>query len=65
MIIVPAFEKFIKNRYKGWDSPTGKKIEQGKSSFAELEAYTLKNGEPAIQSGRQEMLENIVNEYIS
>ncbi|NLX24061.1 MAG: xylose isomerase [Phycisphaerae bacterium] len=60
-----AFAKFIRNRYKGWDTPFGRKIERGKATFAELEKYTLKNGEPRIQSGRQEMLENILNEYIA
>lgn len=57
-------EKFIAGRYKGWDTAFGKQIEQGKVGFKELEQYTLKNGEPAVQSGRQEMLENILNEYI-
>jgi xylose isomerase len=32
--------------------------------FKELEAYTLEHGEPALQSGRQELLENLLNEYI-
>jgi xylose isomerase len=32
--------------------------------FEELEAYTLKNGEPKIQSGKQEYIENLINEYI-
>jgi xylose isomerase len=58
------FEKFIKSRYAGWDTDLGARIEKGKSSFTELEAYTLKHGEPKLQSGRQEMLENIFNEYI-
>jgi xylose isomerase len=57
-------EKFVKERYQGWDSGIGKKIEQGKAGFEELEAYTLKHGEPALQSGHQELLENILNEYI-
>jgi len=64
MIKDKTFEKFIKNRYAGWDKPLGKKIEKGKVGLAELEAYTLKNGEPKVQSGRQEMLENILNTYI-
>lgn len=59
-----VFDKFIKERYSGWDKDLGKKIEEGKVGFTELEEYTLKNGEPAIQSGRQEMLENILNDYI-
>ncbi len=57
-------EKFVQKRYSGWDKGIGKLIEQGKVGFAELEAYTLKQGEPALQSGRQEYLENILNEYI-
>lgn len=58
------FEKAIKKRYSGWDTDFGKKIESGKMDFAKLEEYTIKNGEPKLQSGRQEMLENLLNEYI-
>jgi len=57
-------EKMVQARYAGWDKGLGKRIEQGKESFASLEAYTLKNGEPEPESGRQELLENILNEYI-
>lgn len=57
-------EKFIRDRYKGWNTSFGKKIEKGRATFEQMEAYTLKNGEPRIQSGRQEMLENILNEYL-
>lgn len=64
MIRDGKFEKFVKNRYSGWDKAFGKKIESGKATFAQLEKYTFQNGEPAIQSGRQEMLEIILNEYI-
>jgi xylose isomerase len=43
----------------------GKKIEQGKVGFKELEAYMLKKGEAAdCVSGRQEFLENLINEFI-
>jgi len=59
------FEKFIARRYAGWDGGIGKQIEQGKAGFAELEAYTMKRGEPKTVSGRQEMLENILNDYIA
>ncbi len=57
-------ETFVKKRYAGWDKGIGKQIEQGKVGFAELEAYTFKHGEPELQSGRQEFLENLLNEYI-
>jgi xylose isomerase len=57
-------EDIVKQRYSGWDTGLGADIEARKMNFAELEAYTLRNGEPAVQSGRQEMVENILNEYI-
>ena len=64
MIRQKKFEKFIKARYAGWDQSLGKKIENGKCTFEELENFTLKNGEPKINSGRQEMLENLLNQYL-
>ena len=59
-----ALAKFIKQRYANWDKGLGRKIERGAVGFEELEAHTLKYGEPKVQSGRQEMLENILNQYI-
>jgi xylose isomerase len=56
---------FVKQRYASWDSGIGAKIESGKSSFKDLEAYMLKKGEAAPNtSGRQEFLENLINEFI-
>ncbi len=57
--------EFVKNRYASWDSGVGSKIESGKASFKELEAYMLKKGEAGANvSGRQEFLENLINEFI-
>ena len=57
--------EFVKNRYASWDGGIGAKIESGKAGFKELEAYMLKQGEvtPNV-SGRQEFLENLINEFI-
>ena len=57
-------DAFVKNRYRTWDSGIGKDIEQGKTSFKQLEAHVLKHGEPKLESGRQEFLENLINEFI-
>lgn len=57
-------DDFVKARYSTFDSGIGAQIEKGEVGFAELEAFTLKNGEPALGSGRQEMMENLVNEFI-
>jgi xylose isomerase len=56
----------VKQRYASWDTGVGAEIEAGKHDFASLEAYTLKKGHPAPNvSGRQELIENIVNRYFS
>jgi xylose isomerase len=56
---------FVKNRYRSYDSGIGKQIESGTASFASLEKYMLEKGNAAPnESGRQEMLENIVNDYL-
>jgi xylose isomerase len=58
-------EKFVKERYASWDGGIGAKIESGKAGFKELEAHVLKKGEAAANaSGRQEFLENLINEFI-
>ena len=56
---------FIKQRYASWDSGIGADIEAGKVSMKQCSEYMLKKGEISPNaSGRVEMLENIVNEYI-
>ena len=57
--------EFVKQRYSSWDRGIGAKIESGKASFRDLEAYMLKQGDAAPNtSGRQEFLENLINEFI-
>jgi xylose isomerase len=43
----------------------GAEIEAGKHDFASLEAYMLKKGDAEKNvSGRQEMIENVLNRYL-
>ena len=57
--------EFVKQRYASWDAGIGAKIEAGKMDFAALENYMLKQGDAAANvSGRQEFLENLINEFI-
>ncbi len=57
--------EFVKQRYSSWDSGIGARIESGKEDFASLEAYMLKKGDITPNtSGRQEFLENLINEFI-
>ena len=56
---------FVKQRYSSWDTGIGRDIERGKAGFRELEAYMLKKGDVAPNaSGRQEFLENLINDFI-
>ena len=58
-------EEFVRNRYASWDEGIGARIESGQASFAELEAYILQKTEPIQnESGRQEWLEGLINEFI-
>lgn len=57
-------DEFVKQRYASFDSGIGAKIESGAADLDSLTQYALANGEPQIPSGRQEMLENLVNEFI-
>jgi len=60
-----ALDKIVKDRYSTWDSGVGSEIEAGKASFKSLEKYMLDKGEiSANKSGRQEMVENLINMYI-
>ncbi len=58
------YNKVRKDRYASFDSGKGKEFEQGKLSLEDLRNYAAENGEPAITSGRQEYLENLINRYI-
>jgi xylose isomerase len=55
---------FVKERYISFDSGIGAKIMSGQVGFEDLEKWIMKEGQPVLKSGRQEMLENILNSYI-
>ncbi|MEK6246917.1 MAG: xylose isomerase [Planctomycetales bacterium] len=55
----------LKQRYSSWDEGVGAEIESGQHSLKSLEAYMLEKGDiTANVSGRQEMLENLINRYL-
>ena len=58
------WEAFKKERYSTFDSGIGAKVEAGETTLEELEAHASSVGEPDLSSGRQEMLENLINEFI-
>ena len=60
-----ALEKIVKERYASWDGGLGAEIEAGKHDFSSLEKIMLQKGDAAPnKSGRQEMIENLINTYL-
>lgn len=59
-----VFENFIAERYSSYNNGIGLSIKNRKTSLEELQAYSLKNDKVENSSGRQELLEAILNEYI-
>ncbi len=59
-----AYKKLRTERYASFDSGAGADFESGKLSLEDLRDYAVKNGEPAVRSGRQEYFENIINQHI-
>lgn len=59
-----AFEQFKAKRYESYTAGIGKDIVNGRVGFSELEAYALIHGVTPNESGRQEQLESLLNQYI-
>ncbi|MGE5677392.1 MAG: xylose isomerase, partial [Pseudomonadota bacterium] len=59
-----ALESFVENRYASYSEGIGKKIVEASTDFEELAEYALKHDRIVLRSGRQELLEDIVNRYI-
>lgn len=55
---------FRRQRYASFDSGAGKAFEEGRLGLEDLRAHALAKGEPGQTSGKQEWLENIINQYI-
>jgi len=58
------YKKIRTDRYASFDSGAGKDFEDGKLTLEDLRAYAIDNGEPALISGKQEYIENLINRYI-
>ena len=59
-----SYLKFRNDRYASFDNGKGKEFEDGKLKLEDLREFAVANGEPKQTSGKQEWLENLVNQYI-
>jgi xylose isomerase len=58
------YKKIRADRYASFDAGKGKDFENGKLTLEDLKAYAITNGEPALISGKQEYIENLINRFI-
>lgn len=58
------FKKIRSDRYASFDEGAGKEFEAGKLTLEDLRNYAVAQGEPQVISGKQELLENLINRYI-
>jgi xylose isomerase len=55
--------KLRKERYASFDSGDGALFENNKLSLEQLRDMAVKSGEPKLRSGKQELFENIINQF--
>jgi len=53
-----------KARYSSFNTMDGESFEKGEMRLHDLHAIASSNGEPRLRSGRQELFENIINQYL-
>jgi len=58
------FLKLRKQRYASFDAGKGKEFEDGKLKLDDLRTIAQSEGEPKTTSGKQEMYEQLINQYI-
>jgi xylose isomerase len=59
-----SYNSLREKRYSSFDAGKGKDFEDGKLELTDLYNIAQENGELTLQSGKQELFENIINQYI-
>jgi xylose isomerase len=59
-----SYKKLRAERYASYDAAEGARFEKGELTLEDLRTYAMNNGEPKQVSGKQELYEMIVNQYI-
>jgi xylose isomerase len=59
-----VLDRFVIDRYASYETGIGRDIMAGEADLSALSKYIETAGEPALKSGRQEYLENLINNYL-
>jgi xylose isomerase len=58
------YAAFVKQRYASFDAGDGARFEKGQMKFEELAGLAKEYGSVGLTSGKQERLENLLNQYL-
>ena len=58
------YQEMLNARYASFDEDNGRNFEAGALSLKDLYQLAHKQAEPALKSGKQELFENIISQYI-
>ncbi len=61
----PRLRSMLQDRYESFDSGAGKRFEQRELDLTEMRDIAAATGEPACISGKQELVENLVNDHVA
>ena len=59
-----TYQQLRNERYSSFDSGKGEAFEKGNLNLEDLYKIAMDNGELPLKSGKQELFENIINQYI-
>ncbi|TSA33021.1 MAG: xylose isomerase [Porphyromonadaceae bacterium] len=64
LVIENRITDFRDNRYLSFHEPEAVKFEKGELNIEDLHKFAIEKGEPELQSGKQELIESIINNAI-
>ena len=64
LLTASPLESWRKQRYASFDAGPGRDFEDARSTLAQLRDLAARAGEPEQRSGRQEVYENLLNQYL-
>lgn len=59
-----GLSRLVRERYASFDSGPGKRFEEGKMTLEDLASLAISYGDEGLQSGRQELIENLLTSFI-
>ena len=64
MLNESPYRQWRRDRYASFDRGTGAAFEEGEFGLEDLRVHALEHGELAITSAKQELYEQLINQYI-